>query len=144
MRVSILCVHAVQVLAVHRDVDRRVLKLLVEWPNEEGFEMKSTGSGERLNTMIDVLLYVEGVTTLVGLRKTVASKSTETGTLAKMKRALAVRETVNFKVFVSISILNLETCCGCNSRDVDFCHRYASRRRTCRRGLRKVGRTATT
>ena len=85
-----VCVRA-QVLAVSRDVDRRVLKLLVEWPEEEGWEMKATSSGQRLLTNIDVSMYLEGVTSLVRLRKQVACKSTETGTLANIKRALAVR-----------------------------------------------------
>lgn len=74
-----------------RDVDKRVLKLLVDWPEGEGFDMQATGKGERLLTNVDVDLYLEGVTSVVTLRKQIALKSTESGTLAKVKRALAVR-----------------------------------------------------
>jgi hypothetical protein len=80
-----------QVVAVTRDVDKRVLKLLVEWPEGEGFDLQTTAKGERLLTNVDMDLYLEGVTSVVTLRKQIALKSTETGTLAKVKRALAVR-----------------------------------------------------
>ncbi len=75
---------------MNRDVDKRVLKLLVEWPEEEGFEMKPTASGERVVSGVDVSVYVEGVTAPVSIRKQIALKSTESGAFASIKRALAV------------------------------------------------------
>jgi hypothetical protein len=87
-----------QVVAVNRDADKRVLKLLVEWPEDEGFEMKSTASGERCVTNVDVLVYLEGITSPVNLRKLIAMKSTESGTFASIKRALAVGSCVRVRV----------------------------------------------
>ncbi len=83
--VDLLC----QVVAVNRHADKRVMKVLVDWP--EGDEMTSTTRGERMTSTIDVLLYLEGVASVVTLRHNVAIKSTAKGTLASIKRALAVR-----------------------------------------------------
>lgn len=79
-----------QIVAVNRDLNKRVMKILIDWPEGEGFDMKSTSSGERLMTSFEFVVYVEGVSTPINIRKQLALKSTESGTLANIKRALAV------------------------------------------------------
>ena len=81
-------VHMGQIVSMKRDADTRVLKVLVDWP--EGDELTSTSRGERMTSTVDVHLYLQGVTSMVSLRGSVALKSTASGALAGLKRVVAV------------------------------------------------------
>ena len=96
-----------------RDTDKRVLKVLVDWPEDDGFELKSTASGERQLTGIDVTLYVEGVSSTVALKKQLALKSTQSGTIANIKRALAVSVWIEVGSVVAVILASQSFVCDC-------------------------------
>jgi hypothetical protein len=73
-----------------RDADKRVVKILVDWP--QGDDLAATSRGERMCSTIDVRLFLQGIASMVSLRHNIALKSTDSGAFATLKRALAVSE----------------------------------------------------
>jgi hypothetical protein len=77
-----------QTVFMERNAEKRVLKVLVDWP--AGDVLGTTARGERMCSTVDVHIYLQGIASMVSLRHTVALKSTASGALASIKRALAV------------------------------------------------------
>ena len=81
-----------RILAVDHDSERRVLKLLTDWPQSgDDAEPLATIRGERLSTTVDLQLYMQGVNSVVPVRRAVALKLEETGAMASFKRTLAAK-----------------------------------------------------